>query len=174
MTTPANPLAVRISPPAVDMVPGRGFYQLEERALYVPIGTGAKGRHYFSSLESVHARLDIDREGRLMFVEVTLSRSNWRVADRLPSPVWAPPADVRWLGFRTAIPNPTLLTNRSGQSLLIRFSPAPPVHTVAVADSVYVSVDARGAAVSLFVSDIIDDLAGREIARFRQMSPALP
>ena len=164
----ADPLAVRIITPAPESVPGRGFYQLEESALYIPVGAQDRTRHYFSSLESENVRLDIDREGRLMFIEVSAARSVWSLTDKLALPVWAEPADVRFLGFRTSLPEPRLLTDRQRQRLQICFSPAPVAHAVSIAESVILSVDDRHLVVSILIADIVDDLAGREIAQFRK------
>jgi len=174
VTMPANPLAVRISTPVEATILGRGFYQLEEGALYVPIDVAARSRHYFSSLESERVRLDIDRDGKLMFIEVAAARSTWIVTDDIDQPVWAEPGDVRFLGFRTTIPDPQILTDRSRLRLLLRFSPAVVARYVSVADSVIVSVDDHEALTSILVTDIVDDLAGREISKFRQMPVATP
>ena len=165
----SDPLAVRITTPAPDAVPGRGFYQLEESALYVPVGGQDRSRHFFSSLESENVRFDIDREGRLMFIEVSAARNTWTVTDQLEFPVWAESADVRFLGFRTSLPNPKLLTDRQRQRLQIRFSPAPVAHAVSIADFVILTVDDRHSIVSILITDIVDDLAGREIAQFRKL-----
>jgi hypothetical protein len=165
----SDPLAVRITTPVADSVPGRGFYQLEESALYVPVGAADKSQHYFSSLESKRVRLDIDRDGRLMFIEVAAARSTWTVTDEIDFPVWAESADVRFLGFRTTIPEPQILTDRSKLRLLLRFSPALVARIVSPADGVVLSVDHHGSVVSILVFDVVDDLAGREIARFREM-----
>lgn len=167
MTSP-DPLAVRITTPAPDFVPGRGFYQLEESALYIPVGVQDRSRHYFSSLESESVRFDVDREGRLMFIEVSAARNTWTVIDQLESPVWAESADVRFLGFRTSLPNPMLLTDLHRQRLQVRFSPAPVAHAVSIADSIILTVDDRQSIVSILITDIVDDLAGREIAQFRK------
>jgi len=163
----SDPLAVRIITPVVDSGPGRGFYQLDESALYVPIGAADKSRHYFSSLESQRMRLDIDRDGRLMFIEVTAARNTWLVIDDIQQPVWAEPADVRFLGFRTTIPDPQMLTDKTRQSLLLRFSPARAVRYISISDGVILSVDEHGSVVSILICEIINDLAGREIALFR-------
>ncbi len=168
MTMPANPLAVRISTPVVDTLPGRGFYQLDESSLYVPIGAADRSRHYFSSLESDRVRLDIDRDGRLMFIEITAARNTWVVTDKIEQPVWAEPADIRFLGFRTTIPDPQLLTDAGRQRLMLRFSPAPVARAVSIAESVVLSVDDRNSIVSMLITEIVDDLAGREIARYRE------
>jgi hypothetical protein len=168
MNSLSDPLAVRITTPAPESVPGRGFYQLEESALYIQIGLQDRSRHYFSSLESQLVRLDIDRDARLMFIEVAAARNTWSVIDQLDLPVWAEPADVRFLGFRTSIPNPRLLTDKGRRRLQILFSPTPVAHAVSIAESVILTVDDRQSIVSIHITDITDDLAGREIAHFRK------
>ena len=163
-----DPLTIRISAPDGELPQSRGFYQLEENALYVPIGVSEKSRHFFSWLESPSLRLDLDKSGRLMFIEVSAGRHTWIVVDDMPTPNEARTADIRWLGFRSTIADPTLLSDWSRSRLLIRFTGSPIRRQYLLADTVVLSVDALDRVVSILVTDIIDDLAGREIARFRK------
>ena len=85
----AQAIKLRISTPTEPIPPGRGFYQLEEDSLYVQIGLFSRDRRFFSYLESKNTRLDFDREGRLIFIEVDLPRRQWPVDLQLTRPVVA-------------------------------------------------------------------------------------
>jgi hypothetical protein len=162
----SEPLKLRILTPAQGPVPGRGFYQLDEDSLYVPVGPPEQHRRFFSFLESEQVRLDMDKDGRLLFIEVSSGRHTWTVVDELPLPTDTPPADVRWLDYRSSIPNPRLLCDQSRQTLLIKFSDALPSRHVLLAESVILTSDRQDHLVSILVTDIVDDVAGRSIARF--------
>jgi hypothetical protein len=95
-------LRARIETPTRTVAPGRGFYQLEEDVLSVQLGPFAGQRQCFSSLESDLVRLDMDRWGRLIGLEVFTPRRQWPVTDPEP-PRIAEPADIRWLDFRESI-----------------------------------------------------------------------
>ena len=150
------------------MEPGRGFYQLEESALYVQVGEFSETRRFFSWLESNRVRFDIDRQGRLMLLEIDISRRLWQVEDDLKPPKIAEPADIRWLDFRTRIPDPLPFTNEKRSLLELRFSPAQPWHWYLVTESVMLLIDREQRLASVMITRIEDDLAGRQIARFRQ------
>jgi hypothetical protein len=165
---PLEAIALKIETPTDQLRPGRGFYQLEEDALYVPIGPGHDYRRYFSYLESETVRFDIDRSGRLMLFEVDFPRRRWRVEENLPVPTIAEAADVRWLDFRSRIEAPELITNRRRTRLQLRFSPHGSWRWYALAESVFVQVDQEHRMVSIMVTEIEDDLAGRRIAAFRK------
>jgi len=161
-------LQLRISTPTEPTAPGRGFYQLEEDALYVQVGPFIPDRAFYSYLESDTVRFDLDRHGRLIFVEVTVPRRQWPVTDELILPPRVEPASIRWLDFRNTIPSPVLLTDRRRTRLLLRFLDTPPVRTLHAADSVFLQVDSDSNLTSVWICDIIDDLAGQEIAAYRK------
>ena len=159
---------LRISSPAEPILPGRGFYQLEEDVLYVQIGLFADTRRFFSWLESEYVRLECDRAGRLIFIEVRVPRRNWPVDENLEAPQVAEMADVRWLDFRSPIQQPVLSTPPDREGLLIRFSEQETARNYYLADTVMVQVDAANGLVGLWIGDISDDLAGREIGAYRK------
>jgi len=163
-----NKLKLKISTPTEPTPPGRGFYQMEEDSLYVPIGGPAGSRRFFSFLEAEHVRLDLDRHGRLVFIEVNLPRSLWSVNPELSKPENAHPSDVRWLDFRTSIANPTLTTDRKRASLLIGFSEDRPTAAFYLAESVILQTNGSGKPVSIWVGQIESDRAGQAIAAFRR------
>jgi hypothetical protein len=161
-------LTIRIDAPSDSLPPGRGFYQLEEDILFVPIGRPPRTKTaFFSFLESEIARLDIDTTGRLLFAEISRSRRLWEVIPDLKAPAGAPYADVRWLDFREQFVEPRILTNQKRDVVCIQFADRPDAKALRLADSVILESDADNVAVRLWVTEIVDDLAGRNIAALR-------
>jgi len=142
---------------------------LEEDALYVPVGEHTTNRRFFSYLESRKIRFDIDRSGSLMLIEIDFARRRWTVEDSLRSPSIAEPADIRWLDFRQKIPDPELFTDPQRSLLLIRFEANPAWQWYALAEHVLAQTDTEGNLTALMVTEIEDDLAGRQIAAFRKL-----
>jgi len=165
---PVDKLKVAIRTP-IDQIPvGRGFYQLEEDALYVQIAPWDSDHRFFSFIESETARLDIDKTGALLFVEVSEARRNWPVQEKLVIPRAVAPADIRWTDFRSTVADPTLLADPTKEHLQIRYSSEDPAFAYEIAGSVLVQVTADNIVTSIWITDIIDDLAGQEIAAFRK------
>ena len=160
---------LRISTPTGPIPTGRGFYQLEEDALYVQVGLHAGSRPYFSSLESENFRLDMDRHGRLMFIEFTVPRRQWQVEESLHIPSTVEAADIRWLDFREDIVEPAPVTNEAGTVLQLRFNDSQPLYNYYLAESVIAQTDRENRLAVIWIYDIVDDLAGQEIGAFRKM-----
>jgi hypothetical protein len=163
---------VVISPPTRPNQPGRGFYQLEEDSLYVPIGGYSSDRRFFSSIESETVRLDMDKTGELLFIEISLPRKKWKVDPALELPDHASPADIRWLDFRAEFDNPPVLTNPDHTAVCVQFSPEDPAVTYQLAESVIAQATAKLHVCRIWITNIIDDVGGREIAAFRKQHPA--
>ena len=159
---------IRLYPPTGDLPPGRGFYQLEDDRLYIHVGPTGRHRHFFSYLEAVNVRLDFDRQAYLMFIEVAVPRRQWPVDEHLLPPTAADRAEVTWLDFRTAMASPGLVTDTRRSTLAIRFRQMAGMRAIALAEQVLLELDERDAAVALWVTDIEDDFAGREIAVYRR------
>jgi hypothetical protein len=162
-------IALKIDSPTGQVLAGRGFYQLEEDSVYVQVGEYHNGRRFFNYLESEHVRFDIDRTGRLILIEVSCPRRRWEIDEILVPPQIAEPADVRWLDFRSRIPEPRLITNPPRAALLLRFAPDHFWRWFLLAESVFIQVDANLSLAAVLISRIEDDLAGREIAAFRRL-----
>jgi hypothetical protein len=161
-------IKLRIAAPVNLFLAGRGFYQLEEDALYVQMGQADPNSRFFSFIEAPNMRLDLDRTGRLLFIEVSAGRHTWKEMNELRLPQSVGYADIRWLDFRRQIPSPVLNCNRSRTSLSIQFSELTVKGSFYVAESVIVQTTAENCLASIIITDIIDDLAGQEIAAFRK------
>ena len=163
LTAPKLELSSPTGPP----VPGRGFYQLEEDSLYIALAGYPEPARYFSSIESDIVRFDIDLKGRLMTIEVDLPRRRWPVDKTTTYPTQATTVDIRFSDFRAVLATPAIATNPDRQNLMIRFSNNPPTASYFLADKLLCQIDADQTLVTLWVTDIIDDLAGQEIRDFR-------
>lgn len=163
-------ISLKIDTPTGELVPGRGFYQLEEDSLYVQVGEYRDNRGFFNYLESDTVRFDIDKSGRLLLIEVTLPRRRWEIEPQMTVPTIAETADIRWLDFRTRIPEPRLVTNPKQTALLIQFAPDGSWRWFKLAEAVLVQADRNHRLTAVMVTDIEDDLAGRQIAAFRHQT----
>ncbi|MFH1688156.1 MAG: hypothetical protein ABIE70_11635 [bacterium] len=159
---------LEISTPTEPIPPGRGFYQLEEDALYVQIGPCTHERAFFSWLESDELRMEFERRGRLVFLEVALPRRRWTKSGALAFPAPTEMADVRWLDFRQRLEPVALITDNAAALLQIRFAETTPSRSFQIAERVAVQTDQDHRLISLWIDGIVDDLAGQEIAAFRR------
>ncbi len=163
-------IQIAVFPPTGELEPGRGFYQTEEDSLYVQVGNYHSDSHFFSFLESEWVRFDFDKFGRLLFFEVSLPRHRWLV-----SPDWHPPAeaeraDIRWLDFRETIPTPDILTNHDRNGLELRLEKHPPERFFLLAEHILLGVTAQQTVSRIWLTDIVEDRAGHEIAAFRRLT----
>lgn len=165
---PHELLKLRISTPAGLFLSGRGFYQLEESSLYVQVGPIEPDSRFFSYLEADNVRLDLDRSGRLLFVEVNAGRHTWKVSDDLKLPASIGYADIHWLDFRRRISNPSLITDENRTILCIRFTDVPVKASYFLAENIIVQVTEDSCLASIIVTNIVDDLAGQEISAYRK------
>lgn len=147
---------------------GRGFYQLEEDSLYVQIGEFDNRHRFFSFIDGDRLRMDFDKEGRLLFVELAVPRRTWPIEPGLAAPLPYQSRDIRWLDFRGTIAQPAITASPERTLVRLRFSDAAPHGTIALASSVFLQVAEDKSAVALWVTQIDDDFAGREIAAFRR------
>lgn len=161
-------IRVRVSTPSEPIRPGRGFYQLEEDALYVQIGSFDRGRKFFSYLETEQLLLSLDRHGRLIFIEVSLPRRHWKVDQQLTWPTNPRPADIRFPDFRCRIPSPALIGNFNRTVLSIRFGDEEKSEYYYLSETVLLQISNSNHLSAIWISEIEDDLAGRELATFRK------
>jgi len=159
---------IRINAP-VGVVPyGRGFYQLEEEELYLAVEYPNERPRFFSYLESDSLSFHFDRRGRLIFIELLLPRRRWKEKNDLIVPQKAERADVRFLDFRSSFSRPAIYCDKRRQTLMFRFDRGPAVKNLYLAENLIAGVTDSNRMAMLWVSDIVDDLAGREIYAWRK------
>ena len=153
----------------IDRLPvGRGFYQVEEDSLYVEIGIEDTRHRFFSYLESPLVRFDMDIEGRLLFIEISLPRRQWPVDLDLRLPGRPTAADIRWLDFRSPLPSCALSTRPDHSLVCLTFARTPEKHLFTFADNLVVACDTDYHVTRLWICDITDDLAGHSVASVRK------
>ncbi|MEW5925805.1 MAG: hypothetical protein AB1746_17630 [Candidatus Zixiibacteriota bacterium] len=165
---PVKAPKIRVSAPTGVIPSGRGFYQLEEEELYLAVEYPDERPRFFSFLEAKDLSFHLDQEGRLIFIELFLPRRRWQAKQDLVIPERAEPADLRFLDFRETIDNPVVLCDRKRQNLMIRFSRGPAANNYFLAQNLIVQLNTSYRIVALWVSDIIDDFAGRELYSWRK------
>ena len=161
-------LKVTTRTPDAGIPRARGFYQMEEDTLYFPIETGQSRSHYFSFLDSEFVSLQLDRDGRLIFVEIILPRRRWQVEPNLVHPEQSVPGDIRFLDFRERFDEPEILCDSHYQTVYIKFSSRSAKFTYRLADNVLVQVDAHDHVTATWLSGITDDRAGKRISAWRK------
>ncbi len=159
---------IRIASPAGLTPLGRGFYQLEEEILYLPVEYPDGRAKFFSYIESETISLQFDRDGRLIFVELTLPRRHWIVHPEVSFPRNAEPADIRFLDFRENMNNPIVSCDQYRQNIRIEFSSLVPASTFYLAKNLIGQVSADDYLIAIWATDFVEDLAGREIASWRK------
>ena len=103
---PLKALSLKINAPTEKLPLGRGFYQLEEEILFLPVEYPNEKIRFFSYLESDTISLHIDRNGRLIFIELSLPRRRWEFRENLVLPEKSKSADIRFLDFRQRFVDP--------------------------------------------------------------------
>lgn len=165
MTTPTT-VNLRISPTSGELVPTGGFYQLEEDVLHVQVGRFESGKRFFSALENDSARLECDQKGRLIFIEVTIPRRRWREDKDFAPPAPQEPADIRFLDFRTTLPELQIYCDKSRKQVCLRFLDKS-LRSIRMGENLTIDIGKDHTLAAIWISDIVNDMAGREIAAFR-------
>jgi hypothetical protein len=171
---PLKALNIRISTPTGKIPCGRGFYQVEEEELHVPIEYPPLRLRFFSFLDSDTVSLHLDREGRLIFIEIPLPVRRWKVRSNLVPPEQAEPADIRFLDFRTEIGRPSILCDPARENVMIRFSRSASANNYYLAENVIAQSADDGKLNAIWISDIVGDFAGRGLAAWRRIIRDLP
>lgn len=143
----------------------RGFYQAEEDVLYVPVYPFG---NFYSYLDSPHVLLDVDRTGRLIFIQVLAPRRGWRVRPDLCVPEATLEADIRFRDFRARLPRTSILTNQDRSVVHIRFRAARNPEHYRVADHLVFDLTPDDALSGIWITAIEDDRAARGMAAWRK------
>jgi hypothetical protein len=156
---------VVIKTPAPQQSVSRGFYQVEEDCLYIPIYPGGK---FYSFLDSPQAVFDIDNKGRLLFLKVLIPRRNWVIHKSLKAPTAAGSADIRFLGFRNSLPNIILETSRQKSWLRLVFERCDKMSAYAAAENLIFEITPNKELAAVWITNIEDDRGARGMAAWRK------
>jgi hypothetical protein len=161
----SNGIQVIVKTPVALPPASRGFYQTEEDVLYVTIyPSGA----FYSYLDSSHVLLDVDRTGRLVFIQVLVPRRGWRIWPNLRTPAEPIGADIRFRGFRESLPKAVILTNTDHSVVHIRFASVRNPVRYRIADQIIFDLTSRNTLAGIWITAIEDDRAARSMAFWRK------
>ncbi len=180
-----NPPIVNISTPAKVERFSRGFYQLDEEMLYVPIYPGGQ---FYSFLDATEIdsnkpndpllNFDIDRAGNLTFIKLNLARAKWPVKKQIDQPATTLSAEVHFRQFREQISSFELVTNKSKDYLCLIFrSQNEPkeateakenLATYRIADNIIIELSAGAEISRLWILEIVEDRGARQMAAWRK------
>lgn len=161
-------IKLQISTPTEPIPAGRGFYQKEEEGLFVQVGQFSSPCRFFSYIESDSFRMDIDKNGKLIFMELVIPRKLWLEDETLKAPEIIEAADIRWMDFRKAIASPKFITNISRNILRIKFQENGTALNYYLGENIVAEVNTNKELTSIWITDIIDDVAGKGISKFRK------
>lgn len=179
--TPARGIKVRIKTPAETKLFGRGFYQVEEDCLYVPLYPSGTFYSYVdadykekssktnkNAIKRIRFSFDINRRGRLLFIKVTTPRRFWTNEKELeaPSPIeWA---DVRFLTFRAQVQTAGIYYSSKQSLVQLKLEDKAVAHTYNIAENIIIGISEDDYLVSVWVHDISDDRAAQQMAAWRK------
>lgn len=154
------------TPAAIQPV-SRGFYQVEEDVLYIPLFPGGK---FYSFLDSDDVVFDIDQTGRLLFIQVRVPRHKWHIRKALRLPAAYTTADIRFLNFRDTLPPVVIETNPHESLLRLTFSDEKANAAYAIADNLLVETTASETLKTIWILAIENDRAARTMAAWRKQA----
>lgn len=158
MTIDDSAIRLIIKTPAEIENFSRGFFQLDEDFLSVPVYPGGR---FFSYLDSPIISFDIGDSGQLLAIQVYLSRKNWIKRGDLVLPEPNPAADIRFVDFRDHLPEAIVETTFEYNLVHIVFSVVPDPIVYRVTDTISFEVTANDALAGVWIDDIVDDRAAR-------------
>jgi hypothetical protein len=159
---------IQIKTPAGKIPPGRGFYQLEEESLYLPIEYPGNQKRFYSYLESETISLHFDRAGRLIFIEVDIPKRRWDIKNNFVPPQIASQSELRFLDFRKTIEQPKIFCDSNRDNLLILFGNQPAQQNIYLAENLIAQVTSSGFLTAIWAFDFTNDMAGLKIASWRR------
>lgn len=158
-----TPLSIRV--PAETTRYSRGFYQVEDQQLIVPLCPSGR---FYSFLDSPQLSLDIDNAGRLLCLTINTPRQTWRADDSLRFPIGGLSADIRFLEFRDVLP-PAEIEVASGTDLIrVGFVRLNQPEFYAVSDNLTVEITGGRFLSAIWIRNIIEDRGARAMAAWRK------
>ncbi|MFH1700982.1 MAG: hypothetical protein ABIE07_10375 [Candidatus Zixiibacteriota bacterium] len=157
----------------------QGFYQIEEDVLYVPIYPSGRFYSYLDSIPDNNiqnadnnkqplANLDIDHEGRLVFLQIKTPRRQWKVNKSLkPSPP-IELADVRFISFREKTQCLDIETDQNHSQVRLTFSAKKIKRSFRAADNLIFDLSEDNFLVAIWIISITDDRAAKLMSEWRK------
>jgi len=160
----SDSVKIIVTTPADQQPICRGFYQVEEDSLYVPFYPGGS---FFSFLDSPQVAFDVDRTGRLLFIQVHVPRHGWITRDNLVPPATKEAAEMHLRGFREKLPAARLETPPDRSWLRIVFADDSATRPCIIAENLICEILDRRSLAAVWIMSIEDDRAARGMAAWR-------
>ena len=178
---------VQIQTPAAKSYYSRGFYQIEEDILYVPIVPGERFFSYLDSAEILlpdkksamfsaenepppigRISLDIDRSGHLLFLCILTPQKHWRRTRTLLPPSPLESADVRFIDFRQTVSTAEIETNDDGSLLRVSLSGEQKNTPYQIAENLIFEISSDSRLAAIWILQVTSDRAARGMAEWRR------
>lgn len=143
----------------------RGFYQVEEDLLYVPLHPPGT---FYSYLDSEQLKFDIDNSGRLLFITVQTPRHAWNIVNQAEPPLVSEAADIRFLDFRDRLPPAILETPADHAWLHLTFDKDNHATPCRIAKDLIFEITEASTLASIWILAMEDDRAARGMAAWRK------
>lgn len=134
----------------------RGFYQVDEDFLSVPIYPGGR---FYSYLDSPQLSFDISDNGHLLSIQILLPRSNWIKRGDLNLPQPSPAADIRFVDFRGRLPEAIIESNFDCNLIHIQFAVEEDIRVYRVSDTISFEVTADETLAGVWIDGSENDRA---------------
>ncbi len=154
-----------IQTPAFEARFSRGFYQVEEESLYIPLHPARK---FFSYLDSDRISLQIDNRGQLVFLQLMVPRIQWKRISDFAVPEPSLTADIRFLDFREQLPDVVVEASSEDTAVCFRFASLSGGGIYRLTDTMVCEVTSGAHLAALWISAIEDDRAALKMAAWRR------
>ena len=169
MKGPVGRISVHIAIPGpVTPAISAAFYQAEEETLIVHLTHEEVRSRFFSALESESLTLQCDKAGRLICIQIAKPRRLW-IRERGIDAAPAPPVDLRFLDFRTQVPEPEYLCDSNRERVLLRWGNVYRADRYRLGDNVTVFVVGGNTLAGIYIDTIREDRAGKRLSIWRRL-----
>jgi hypothetical protein len=158
-------IKVVVKSPAPKHPHSRGFYQVEENILYVPLYPGGR---FYSYLDSPQAIFDVDNRGRVLFFQILTPRNRWIIQNGIKPPTGLNQADIRFLDFRATLPEMRVETSSNQSWLRFVFSEDGKTLSYSVAEDLIFEITSDSTLAAIWLTAIEADRAARAMAAWRK------
>ena len=174
-------IQVRVITPAGTERFSRGFYQVEEDCLYVPLYPSG---HFYSYIDSessplrhsdptkppgsISVNLDIDREGRLLFIHVKTPQRRWTISQQIEIPSTIETADLRFISFRANHSRARISATPDFSTMMISFAESDQARFYRITDNMIAGIAGNECLSALWLLDCVEDRGAREMAAWRK------
>jgi hypothetical protein len=157
---------IRLAISETEKVPSaRGFYDNMENSLNVVIK--ARGKFY-SYIQGNDYSLDMDRRGRILGIELYLSRDKWVVDPKLAPPEKCQMRQIQILEHRLEVEQEGFYTNEARDIVCIRFTRENLSYYYKIAQNLLFEVNVLDELSAIWVLNLEEDYGFKKEMRYRK------